>query len=112
MATVKARINNAWAPLSSGNVWDAAWGVVGTAQLASTFTTSAPHMTAQATGLSVTMNEVVGRRLSIRVQHNPYPSGGVQAVGFSLPHVRCHSDRWVGHVLGVDLRHWCQHGGV
>jgi hypothetical protein len=60
------------------------FGVCGLQTLTTVFTTSATHTTFQDDGLTLTITEISGRRYRITALENPYPSGGLQGIQFSL----------------------------
>jgi len=70
--------------LTSAQMNNLPFGVVGTQTLTSNFATSAPNTTAQASGMTLTFTEVSGRIYRITAYTNFYPSGGLQAMTFRL----------------------------
>ena len=74
--------------------WNSSWGVIGQSKLTTAFTTTAPHTTAQSTGLFVAVNETAGRRLRITVQTSPYPSGGDQTMAYQLQRNGVTIEQW------------------
>jgi hypothetical protein len=60
------------------------FGVCGVQTLTTQFTTSDPHTTAQDTGMTLTINEIAGRRYLITAQGNCFPSGGLQSIRISI----------------------------
>jgi len=70
--------------LTSAQMNNLPFGVVGTQTLTSAFATSSPHTTAQASGMTLTFTEVSGRIYRIVAYTNFYPNGGLQAMTFRL----------------------------
>jgi len=70
--------------LTSAQMNNLPFGVVGTQTLTTNFATTAPNTTAQASGMTLTFTEVSGRIYRITAYTNLYPSGGLQAITFRL----------------------------
>jgi len=70
--------------LTSAQMNNLPFGVVGTQTLTTNFATTAPNTTSQATGMTLTFNEVSGRIYRITAYTNLYPSGGLQTITFRL----------------------------
>ena len=60
------------------------FGAVARQQTTAGFTTTAPHTTMQANGLTLTINEVSGRLYAFHYSGYPYPSGGQQSINIAL----------------------------
>ena len=60
------------------------WGIANYQSLTSVFTTSAPHTTAQDTGMTLTYVTNTSRIYRATININPYPSGGLNTMVFSL----------------------------
>jgi len=69
-------------------------GFIGKHELTTAFVTVGTHTTFQDEGLTLTINEPVGRQLKITAMVIPYASGGVQAVQYALLR------------NGVNIRQW------
>jgi hypothetical protein len=74
---------SAWVEVSS-MLTKAPRGIVGLQTLTTSFTTSSTHTAFQNTGMTLTINEVSGRRYKITALANPYPNGGQQGVNLRI----------------------------
>jgi uncharacterized protein (UPF0333 family) len=78
------------ANLALNDLIDEAWtdnlprGVVGVHTLTTAFNTSAAHTTAQAEGLTVTYDDVAGKKLKFIAVVNPFVTGGANGVHYQL----------------------------
>jgi hypothetical protein len=60
------------------------WGVAGYQNLTSVFNTTAPHTTSQDTGMTLNYVTNTSRIYKATININPYPSGGLNTMIFSL----------------------------
>jgi hypothetical protein len=74
--------------------WNTAWGQITKVALTTTFTTTAPHTTAQSTGLTATIAETAGRRLKITTQTSPYPAGADNGMAFRVMRNGVVQEQW------------------
>lgn len=78
------------ANLATGDIIDETWtdnlprGIVASHTLTTAFVTSATHTTAQAEGLTVTYDDVAGRKLKFTASLSLYVSGGANGIVVDL----------------------------
>lgn len=72
------------AVLTAAQMNNLPWGIVGLQTLTTIFNTSGTNTAFQDTGMTLTINEIAGRRYRITATGNIYPSGGLQGMQMRL----------------------------